>query len=80
MRANGLVLSGPANGGGTHRFGEPPKLRQIRMFDVDQGQIEPLLGFERGDDRGAQRCEPRKNSSLPFSAPMGSSAIHIEIS
>ena len=37
---NGVVLSGPASGGGTSASGEPPKLRKIRMFDVDQTQIE----------------------------------------
>ena len=37
---NGVVLSGPASGGGTYRSGEPPKLRKVRMYGVDKRQVE----------------------------------------
>ena len=37
---NGVVLNGCASGGGAFKFGEPPKVRKIRMFDVNEKLIE----------------------------------------
>ena len=37
---NGVVLTGRAGGGGTFGPGEPPRERKVRMFDVDQRQME----------------------------------------
>ena len=37
---NGVVLTGRASGGGTFGTGEPPRERKVRMFDVDQRQLE----------------------------------------
>ena len=37
---NGVVLTGRGGGGGSFRSGEPPKLQNIWMFDVDQRKLE----------------------------------------
>lgn len=37
---NGVVLTGRASGGGTSKSGEPPKLRKVRMFNVDERLIQ----------------------------------------
>ena len=37
---NGLVLTGRASGGGTFHFGEPPRMRKIQMFDMEESLIQ----------------------------------------
>ena len=37
---NGVVLTGRASGGSTSKSGEPPKLRKVRMFNVDETLIQ----------------------------------------
>ena len=37
---NGVVLKGRVSGGGLSKSGEPPKLRKIRMFNIEESKIE----------------------------------------